>query len=51
MENIDTSQIAKMLGSKGGNKTLENKGKDHFRRISKLAAKARKAKRKKLSPR
>lgn len=49
---MNSSDIAKALGSRGGQKTLENKGKDHFRRISKLGAKARKRNRnkRKLSP-
>jgi hypothetical protein len=43
----DISSIAKQLGSRGGSSTLKKYGKDHFKKISLLAAKSRQDKAKK----
>lgn len=45
MEDITASVIAKALGKRGGQTTLDKYGKDHFKKISKKAAIARKANR------
>jgi len=42
---MDYKEVAKQLGSRGGEKTKERHGVEHFKRISKLGAEAR-AKRK-----
>jgi hypothetical protein len=39
-----TTLMAKALGQRGGKKTVEKYGKEHMKRISDLAAKARTAK-------
>lgn len=43
---MDLSKIAKALGRKGGNKTVEKYGKDYFKRLSELGVKARQEKKK-----
>jgi hypothetical protein len=41
---LSTSDIAKLLGKKGGQSTVKKYGKDHLKRISKLGLEARRAK-------
>jgi hypothetical protein len=43
-ENKETSAIAAELGRRGGKKTLEKHGKDHYKRISDMAVKAKREK-------
>lgn len=43
---MDISKIAKALGKKGGEKTVEKYGVDHFKKISELGVKARQEKKK-----
>jgi len=46
MQNDTTiSEIAKALGRRGGQKTFEKYGLDHYKKISNKAVKAKKAKR------
>jgi hypothetical protein len=41
---MNYSDLAKQLGSRGGKKTLEKYGKDHFIRIRQLGVEAKKRK-------
>jgi len=43
-ENKEISAIARELGRRGGQKTFEKHGKDHYDRMSALAVKAKKKK-------
>jgi hypothetical protein len=41
---MDLSQVAKELGKRGGLKTKENKGLDHYRKMKQLSDEAKKRK-------
>lgn len=44
MEDKETKELAKKLGRRGGTKTLQKHGADHFKRISSLGVAARRKK-------
>lgn len=47
-KNIDTKEIAKLLGKQGGLKTLQNRGTNHYKDMAKKSAEVRR--KKALSP-